>query len=184
MKKNLPLYLYGAIIIAEGVFLILSEDSAFQAIKFPLGMGLIIGSIFAFLTAFTRKRSQVQFAYHEIHALTMLVYGLSVLFCNTLEVLTKLTAFLLVFYGFSELIFCSWLFNLEKKIYYKILLVRVAIALLASIGAVISLSYSYLNIEWTISGFGALFILIGINVILYVPIIQENEGNDVNADTI
>lgn len=184
MKNNLSLYIYGAIIIGEGVLLILSKDSTLQTLKFPLGIGLIIGSILAFFTAFSRQRRQVQFAYHEMHALTMLVYGLSVIFfCKTLEMLTTMTAFLLMFYAFSEIIFCNWLFNLGQKMLYKILIIRLLLGLLIGIGTVISLFHPFVKIEWTMSGFGVLFILIGINIILYVPIIKRKEVNEVQANT-
>lgn len=180
MNKNLPLYLYAAIIIGAGVLLILSKDSTLQTLKFPLGIGLIIGAILAFLTAFSRQRRQVQFAYHEIHALTMLVYGLSVIFfCKTLEMLTTMTSFLLIFYAFSEIIFCNWLFNLGQKVLYKILIIRLLLGLLTGIGTIISLYHPYVNIEWTMTGFGVLFIIIAINIILYVPIIQSKEINEV-----
>jgi hypothetical protein len=176
MKKNLPLYLYGTIIIGEGILLILSGDMPLQTLKFSLGIGLIIGAFFAFLTAFSRQRKQVQFAYHEIHALTMLVYGVSILFfCNTLEALTNFTAFLLIFYAFSEIIFCNWLFNLGKKVLYKIVVIRLLLGLLTGIGTFLALSYTHVNIAWTIAGFGVLFILIGANIVLYVPIIQHEE---------
>ena len=184
MKKNLLLYLYGAIIIGEGILLILSKDITLQILKFPLGIGLIIGAILAFLTAFSRQRIQAQFAYHEIHALTMLVYGLSVIFfCKTLEMLTDFTAFLLIYYTFSEIIFCSWLSNLGQKVIYKISIIRLSLGLLIGIGTIISVYYSKVNIEWTMMGFGVLFILVGINIILYVPILQSKEVNGIQANT-
>ncbi len=184
MIKNLPLYSYGAIIISEGVWLILSRGSVLQTLKLPLGIGLIIGAILAFLTAFSRHKRQVQFAYHEMHALTMLVYGLSVIFfCKSLEMLTNMTASLLLYYSFSEIIFCHWLFNLGERVFYKILFIRLSLGLLTGIGVVISLYYQQVNIEWAMAGFGALFILIGINILFYIPIIQEKGVNEVQANT-
>jgi hypothetical protein len=165
--------------MGEGALLVLSKDSTLQALKFPLGIGLIIGAILAFFTAFSRKRRQVQFAYHELHALAMLVYGFLVLFfCNSLEILINLTAFLLIFYTFSEIIFCNWLFNLGKNISYKILMIRLSLALLTGVGTILSLNYLSINLERTITGFGILFILIGVNIMLYIPIIESTEINE------
>lgn len=176
MKKNLSLYLYGAIIMIEGILLILSKNSTLETVKFTLAIGLIIGAILAFFTAFSRQKRQVQFAYHEMHAFTMLVFGIYVLFfCKSLERLTDITGFVLLFYSFKEMIFCNWLFNLGEKMLYKILIVRLLIGLLTGLGTIISLYYQDINIEWTLKGFGILFILIGLNIILYVPLIQKDQ---------
>ena len=172
MKKFIPIYLYGAIIILEGFVLSFSKNTSFDMIRFPLGIGLIFGALLAFIAAFSRKRKQVQFAYHEMHAMAMIVYGISILlFCNTIDKLISFTAFILIFYSFSEIIFCNWLFNLGQKVVYKILFVRLILGLGIGIGAAISMYFT----DYTIVGFGILFIMIGINIILYVPIMKGNE---------
>jgi uncharacterized membrane protein HdeD (DUF308 family) len=171
MKKHLPIYLYGSIIILVGVFLLFSENSSFQTIKITLGISLIVGAIFAFITAFSRQRQQVQFAYHEMHALAMLAYGISlILLCNSSEKLIAFTSFLFIFYAFSEIIFCNWLFNLAQKVVFKILAIRALLGLLIGIGTVVAMNYT----EFTIQIFGAMFILVGINIILYVPVMKAN----------
>jgi uncharacterized membrane protein HdeD (DUF308 family) len=171
MKKHLPIFLYGSIIILVGVFLLFSENSSFQIIKITLGISLIVGAIFAFITAFSRQRQQVQFAYHEMHALAMLAYGISlILLCNSSEKLIAFTSFLFIFYAFSEIIFCNWLFNLAQKVVFKILAIRALLGLLIGIGTVVAMNYT----EFTIQIFGAMFILVGINIILYVPVMKVN----------
>jgi hypothetical protein len=132
---------------------------------------LIVGAIFAFITAFSRQRQQVQFAYHEMHALAMLAYGISlILLCNSSEKLIAFTSFLFIFYAFSEIIFCNWLFNLAQKVVFKILAIRALLGLLIGIGTVVAMNYT----EFTIQIFGAMFILVGINIILYVPVMKAN----------
>jgi uncharacterized membrane protein HdeD (DUF308 family) len=171
MKKYLPIYLYGSIIILVGIFLLFSENSSFQIIKITLGISLIVGAIFAFITAFSRQRQQVQFAYHEMHALAMLVYGISlILLCNSSEKLIVFTSFLFIFYAFSEIIFCNWLFNLAQKVVFKILAIRALLGFLIGIGTVVAMNYT----EFTIQIFGAMFILVGINIILYFPVMKAN----------
>lgn len=175
MKKYLPIYLYGAIIILAGVFLILSKNITFNVIKLSLGFTLTVAAILAFIAALSRQRKQVQFAYHEMHALAMMGYGISILlFCNSSEKLISFTAFLLIFYTFSEIIFCNWLFNLAQKVVYKILFIRLILGLAIGIGTIISMNFSGSTLE----GFGVLFIMVGINIVLYIPIMKVKEFNE------
>jgi len=176
MKKNLPLLLYGAIIILAGVFLLFSNYSSFNTIRITLGITLTIGAILSFITAFSRQRKQVEFAYHEMHALGMLVYGVSVLFLtNTFETLIYFTSFLFIFYAFSEIIFCNWLFNLGGKVIYKIVIIRLLLGLMVGMGVVVLMYYPDLDKKIDLRGFGLLFILIGINILLYVPIMKPRD---------
>lgn len=176
MKKHLPIYLYGSIIILVGAFLLFSENNSFQIIKITLGISLIVGAIFAFITVFNRQRQQVQFAYHEMHALAMLAYGISIiLLCDSSEKLIAFTSFLFIFYAFSEIIFCNWLFNLGQKVVFKILAIRVLLGLLIGIGTVVAMNYT----EFTLQLFGALFILVGINIILYIPIMKAKQSIEI-----
>jgi uncharacterized membrane protein HdeD (DUF308 family) len=181
MKKNSLIYLYGALIIFAGVFLLFSHSYSFNTVKITLGITLTIGAIFSFLTALSRKRKQVQFAYHEMHALAMVVYGVSVLaFCNSLETLMFFSSFLFLFYALSEIIFCHWLFNLGRKVLYKTVFVRFILGLLIGIGVVIIRYYPHLNKEIDLEGFGFLFIVVGVNILLYVPIMKKTELNGVS----
>ncbi len=169
MKKQLPIYLYGSILIFAGVFLFISENYSFRNIKITLGIALIVGAFLAIITAFTRQSQEVQFSYHELHALTMLVYGISLLvLCNSTENLITFTAFLFIFYALSEIIFCSWLFNLAQKVVFKILVIRVLLGLIIGIGTVVAMNYE----EFSIQLFGVMFILVGINIMLYVPVMK------------
>lgn len=172
MKKHLPIYIYGFIIILVGAFLFISKNSSFEIIKITLGISLIIVAIFAFITAFSRQKQQVQFAYHELHALGMLAYGISIMFlCNSLEKLIAFTSFLFIFYAFSEIIFCNWLFNLGQKIVYKILAIRALLGLSVGFGTIAAMHYT----DYTLQVFGALFIMVGVNIILYVPVMKANQ---------
>jgi uncharacterized membrane protein HdeD (DUF308 family) len=174
MNKFISTYPYGAIIVLAGVFLLFSAYVSFNAIKLTLGISLIIGAIFAILTALSRKRKQASFQYHEMHALAMLVYGVSVLlFANTLETLTNFSIFLFFFYAFSEIIFCLWIFHLENKVDYKIVLVRVSLGLLVGVGTIVIKHYYNINDAIALPGYGILFMIIGINILLYIPIMKK-----------
>jgi len=175
MKKS-PIYLYGAIIIMEGIFLMFSKSYTFDTIKNSIGIALTFGAIVAFFEALSRYRKQVEFSYHEIHVLAMMVYGVSVLFfADTLESLKTFTLFLFIFYTFSEIVFCNWLFNLDRGVINKIVLIRVFLALLVGIGIIVTMFYQGVNETLVIEGFGVLFIIIGINVLLYTPVIKPKE---------
>jgi uncharacterized membrane protein HdeD (DUF308 family) len=174
MKNNLFTHLYGAITIIGGFFLLFSNYFTFQTIKFSLGISLIIGAMLALLRAFFGKRKQIEFSYHEMHALAMMVYGAAVLlFCKNMETLITFTTFLFLFYTVSEIIFCSWLFNLEGSINYGIIFTRLVLGLLVGFGVVILVYCPDVNKEINIEGFGFLFIIIGINIFLYAPVMRN-----------
>lgn len=173
MRKHIPLYIYGLITILSGVFLLISQQNDYSTVRYGLGIVSIVGGIFAIITALSGQRKQVQFAYHEMHGVAMLVYGIAILlFCKSPERLEFLTSFLFIFYAFSEIIFCIWLFNLAQKVILKIAALRVVLALAIGIGAIYASNYT----ESTVEIFGALFILIGINIILYVPIMKQSRN--------
>jgi hypothetical protein len=172
VKNNFPIYLYGAIILLVGLYLIFSENTVFELINVKISIPLIIGSSFAFIAAFSRQRKRIQFAYHEMHALTMLVYGISILvFCYSFEMFFSFTAFLFLFYSFSEIIFCSWLFNLGEKISFRIVIVRIMLGLAVGIGTVVAMYFS----TYSMIVFGILFLTVGINIMLYVPVMIGSE---------
>jgi hypothetical protein len=172
MKKNIPIYLYGLITILAGVFLVVSKDSSLNEIKFKLAITLLVGAFFAFATAAFRQNKQVQFAYHTMHAFAMLLYAIALLFfCNSMERFINFTFYLFIFYSFSEIILCSWIFNLAQKVVFKIVLIRVLLGLVVGIGAVIALNFKLV----TLQVFGVLFIMVGANIMLYVPVMKAKE---------
>jgi uncharacterized membrane protein HdeD (DUF308 family) len=175
MKKQLPVSIYGAMIIIVGFFMLFQESFTFNLLKSFSGTMLITASIIAFVAALTRQRKHTQFAYHELHALAMLGYGIWILlFSNTEEKLITTTSFLFIFYTFSEIIFSIWLFNLKQKVVFKIVLLRVFLGLITGIGVVIAMNYT----KSTLEIFGILFIIVGINIILYIPVMKGSSEND------
>ena len=173
MNKHIPLYIYGSTIIFSGFFLLFSDNSMFDVIKFNMGIAFIFGAFFAFLTALSRQRKQVQFAYHEMHAVAMIVYAIAVLFfCNSLETMISYTTFLLFFYTFSEIIFCYWLFNLLEKVVFKVLAIRFLLGFAVGIGTIAAMNYT----EYALHIFGVVFILVGINVLYYVPAMKTSRS--------
>ncbi|KOY84559.1 hypothetical protein AD998_20415 [bacterium 336/3] len=174
MKKYAPLFIYGFMIISAGLLMIFLRNSLLMSLKLTLGIILAIGAVFAFVTALSRRKKLVQFAYHEMHAIAMISYSIAILFfCQTFETLNYYTTFLFIFYAFSEILFCNWIFNLGQNIIYKIVLVRVMIALFTGIGTVVVTSYANTNQEMIYIGHGVIFIILGINILLYTPIMKN-----------
>ena len=168
-KEYVFIYLYGLITMLSGLFLFYSEGLDFQTVKLILGISLVVGALFAFLSSLAQPRKHVQFAYHEMHALAMLAYGVAVLFFSqTFETLVSFTSFLMIFYAFSEIIFCIWLFNLLENVHYKIIFLRLFVGLGIGVGTVIALHFD----AFTLKLQGILFVLVGIHVLLYVPVMK------------
>jgi len=172
MKKYLPVYLYGIFIVIEGAILLFSKYKPFDMLTVSLGSVSVLGAIFAFISAYSKEDKKIQFSYHFIHGLAMLVYGIIVLvFCYSVESLISITSFLFIFYSVSEIVFASWLFNLGLKVVYKIIIVRFILGIVVGIGTVIGMNYS----TDTLAVFGILFLIVGANVMLYVPVIKGKE---------
>lgn len=174
MKNPIPLYVYGLLLSFAGIFLFCKLYDSFGVLKLTLGIGVLVGSFFAFITAITNNKRKGHFAYHEIHALTLLAFGIAILFfCDSLVTLIHYTTFLFFFYSFSEIIFCIWLFNLRQHVVYSIIFARLIIGMLTGIGTVIAMYYVGFEKETVIMIFGVLFIAIGVNVILYLPVMKR-----------
>ena len=58
MKKYIPIYIYGAIIIFAGILLLFSEKCTFKMIQMTLGVLLTVAALFAFISAFSRKKNK------------------------------------------------------------------------------------------------------------------------------
>jgi len=171
MKNYFAIYTYGAIIILAGLFLLFSENSAFSVVRLTAGIALTIGALFAFLSAMSRMKKQVQFAYHEMHSMAILAYGLSlVLFCSNFEQFMSFTTFLFIFYAVSEITFCTWLFNLKQRTVHKIVIIRLLLGLVIGLGTVVTMNFT----DHVLFIFGTFFILSGINIMLYVPVIKRS----------
>lgn len=180
MKNKSSIILYGLMIILAGTFLLFSRYASFEQIKITLGVTLSAGAILAFIAGYSRVREFIQFAYHEMHALTLLVYGISVLiFSRSINNLIDFTSFLLFFYSFSEIIFSNWLFNLRQRVIYKIIIVRLILGLAIGIGTVLSIN----STKFTLEIFGILFIMVGANILLYAPVMKSIELNAAKLTT-
>ncbi len=176
-KNYFSIYIYGIITLLEGLFLLFAHDIRFDTVIITTGITLTLGSLFAFYASMSNYRKQVQFSYHTLHASAMFAYGIAVvLFSDTIEKFTYITAFLFLFYAFSEVIFCAWLYNLKQKVIFQIMLIRFLLAIGIGIGTVTSLYFHASTFE----GFGAIFIMIGLNIVLYVPVMKRKAASEID----
>ncbi len=176
MSKETSLRLQGILFISTGILAIVFSNASFVFLKYLLIGLLTPAAILGTMTAVKRIKQHVQFIYQEIHTFSIITYVIALLlFCNSFERLISFTAFLFLFYAFSEIVFCNWLFNLEGKANLKVLLVRVLSGLFIGVAVIAILSYSGLNQNLKLVGYGIIFIITGINTFLYKPITAKNK---------
>jgi hypothetical protein len=174
LKKAVPLYVYGTIIIIMGILLMVFNDCSFDFVLRIVVVGAVTAAVFAFVTAIVRDRKQVQYAYHEMHAFAFLTYGLATQFyAKNFDQLIFTTAFLFLYYFFSEIAFSNWIFNLMKKVVVKILLIRLALAVLCGVGTVYVMSLASNDYPRAMFCYGILFVLVGVNILFYRPVMRR-----------
>src|SRR4051812_45928375 len=99
------LIIYAVLIILTGVVLTTLAYYPTRTIQYVVAAGMILSSVFAFLTAYECKSYQVPLKYHALHAGGFIVYGLVILFVATdLPKFFNITSFFLLYYGFTEII--------------------------------------------------------------------------------
>jgi hypothetical protein len=182
MPRKLSLFLSGMFIIIPGLLLIVLHPAPFETIRFTLIAALVPATILGILTSIKRYREHVQFVYQEIHTIGLLIYVIAIAaFCYSFENLNKYSIFLFMFYAVSEIIFCSLLFNLKGKVIINSLIIRIALSFIIGIGATIIVSTQEILQTTKLIGFGVVFALMGINALLYQPIMLQERLP--NADT-
>jgi hypothetical protein len=174
MNKKLFLYLQGSLLLLAGIMLVFLQNQPYDSVNSLLLICLIPSAFFGLIAAIKSFRLKIQFFYQEIHTLSLTVFAITLfLFARDFEWLNDITTFFIMFYTFSEITFCNWLFNLPDRIDSKILIVRISLALFCGIGAVVIYSYSAINQNLKLVGFGVIFIAIGINILLFKPVIKN-----------
>lgn len=176
-KEIVPVYLYSYAIMFAGLSLAFITETNFHWIKPIVGILTLIGSAIAFFTAISRHKRRVEFVYHEIHALSFLIFGNSLLFlCDNMKDLSLIISYLLFIYAFSEIVFCNLLYNLGQRAVIRTVGIRLTIAIIVGVGAVAAISFR----ESSFLIFAFLLVLIGVNVIFYVPILKYGPSRRLN----
>jgi uncharacterized membrane protein HdeD (DUF308 family) len=127
MFKYQSISVYGFLIILAGVSLLIKSDSNITTHALIVSLIIISSAIIAGIVALKTSGNKVQSRYHTLHAVGLLFYGIFLFFNpKTVSEFSDVTALFFIFYGFSEIIFCFWLFNLEAKISVFQLVLRLA----------------------------------------------------------
>lgn len=173
IRKEISLLLNGSFILLTGLMLLFLQNASLEWVKYTVAGLMLTAAFFALITAMNRNKQNVQFAYHEMHALSIFVYAVAVLFfCPSFSRFNYFTSSLLLFYTFSEITFAFWLFNLKKDINPGVVIVRLALGLLVGVGPVILLAHTASTNEVKLMSIGVFFILIGVNILLYKPVMK------------
>ena len=174
MTKYLSLQIYGLLIVLAGLSLILFQYFFLQINIQFVSVCILVSAAFAFLTAYKSKHKQSRFKYHRIHAIGMVIYGVAILLPAFYSLkFIHLTTFYLIYYGVVEMIFCFMLFNLKSVLGLEILIIRLITGFIIYIVASLLLFYINMNKSYVVIGDGILFIISGLQVIFYLPIVKK-----------
>lgn len=174
MKNPTALYLCGIITIISGIGVFLIGAYNVSTLKYFLSISILLAGFLALVTALSLRKKQVPFAYHGIHAFALITYALILMFtASNNEFIIFLTAFLFIFYAVSEIIFCASVFNIQSKVNYQMLMIRISLGLLVGIATAFVMTYTLINMEIQLIVYSIIFILIGVNVLLYKPILSK-----------
>jgi uncharacterized membrane protein HdeD (DUF308 family) len=174
MFKYQSISVYGFLIILSGVSLLIKSGSDIKIHALVLSLTLILSSIIAGVAALKTLTNKVQSRYHTLHAVGLLFYGIFLFFYpKTVSEFSDITALFFIFYGFSEIIFCFWLFNLEAKISIFQLVLRLALGFVFFLSSILMIGLRHPYQAAELISAGVIFIIIGTQVVLTVPIVTK-----------
>ncbi len=159
--------LYGLLITITGVLLILLSKDLSRIIQYAVAAGMLLSSFFAFVTADKSKGSETPFKFNWLLGLGMVVYALAILMYGSAfdRFITVIMAFLLYF-GIVEIIFGFSLMAYKKSISLQLIVFRMIIGLLMTIGAVLIFGLAVVDKNASLLFAGALIFLSGANFIV------------------
>ncbi|MEP7195922.1 MAG: hypothetical protein ABI851_05340 [Saprospiraceae bacterium] len=175
MNRYETLAIYAFLIMVIGVILISFSFYPTLSMHFIIGFGMLFSSIFAYLTAYKSKNLQIPLKYHGLHALSMSLYGIMILFYgNQIDLFLIITIYFLLFYGIAEIIFSLQILLLRiQNIKLTIVASRLGVGFFIATGAILVLATSSLNQNNAIMFAGFVFIFIGFNTIIFKTVLKR-----------
>ncbi len=175
MNKYQSLTIYSILIILTGVILISLAYYPIRELQYTVASTIIASAVFAFLTAYKSKDLEIPLHYHALHGVGMLIYGLVILFFATdVKKFFDVTIYFLLYYGMSEIIFCFQLFMLKQKyISWRLIVARLIIAFVISMGAIVILLVSNSNQNVALMAAGGIFVFSGIFLIIFKTVLKK-----------
>jgi hypothetical protein len=182
MTKYQSLIVYGLLIVMTGTVLLIFEFNASPSIRFPVALGILSSAVFAMITTVKSKNLQVPFKYHGMHALGLTAFAASILILGTdVLKLLNITAFFMLFFGITELIFGMQLLMLKASISLPILIFRLVIGFAQGLGSIVILQLSYLKQSDALLGSGIGLVVAGISIISFKTILQVLDVPDAKS---
>jgi hypothetical protein len=190
MTKYTSLYIYALLLMVSGFVLLGLVESPYKLMTETFFIVILLTAAFAGITSFYCKPYQVPMNYHGMHAIGLLLYGISILMLTEdLEKFYVFTVFYLLYYGIAEIIFGLQMLLQKDKMIFRVVAIRLAIGFfiaLTVVGLYIS-SGKYVNLINAIKMIGVLFILSGINLLFYKDVLKklyQKENIITKADAI
>jgi hypothetical protein len=167
------LIVYSVLVIITGIVLMSLAYYPFVNIRYTVAGGMILSSIFAFITAYKCRPFQVPTKYHALHAGGFMIYGLLlILMAKNIQQFSHITTIFLLYYGFVEIIFCLEILMMKQNLMMQTIFFRLIIGLVILTGAATILSTSYIDQNMAVISAGVVFIISGINLILFRTILK------------
>lgn len=174
MFKYQSISVYGFLIITAGISLLIKSDSEIKTHALIVSSIMIISALISGFVALKTQANKVQSRYHTLHTVGLLFYGILLFFYpKTLSDFSDVTALFFIFYGFSEIIFCFWLFNLQAKISLSQLITRLILGFVFFLSSLLMIGLRHPYPSTELISAGVIFIIIGIEVILTAPIVTK-----------
>ena len=171
--------LYGVLIGVTGVFLLLLSYNPSRIIQYGVAAGVFLGSFFAFVSASKSKASEVLLKYNWLIGLGMFTYALAILiYASTFDRFITITMAFLLYFGVVEIILGFALLAYKKSIRLQLIVVKMIIGLLMTIGAVSIIGLAYFDKNISLLVAGALILFSGINFILLANAVRKIAGRN------
>ena len=168
--------MYAILLMISGFVLIGLVETTYKLLSETFFFTIILSAAFASVTAFKCKQDQVPLNYHALHAIGLLLYGLSFLIlAQDFDKFYLYTIFYLLYYGLAELIFGIQMLLQKDKMLFRVIVIRLAIGFtiaITAVGLYISL-HKYIEMKNAIKVIGGLFILSGVNLILFKTVLKS-----------
>lgn len=168
MTRFLAQYLYGILIAVTGILLAVLSFDPSRTIQYVVAAGMLLSSIFAFLSAQKSRNAEVGLKYHVLQAVGTLAYAVAILvYATTPERFITISFAFFLYFGITEIIFGFELLGFKQKLSLHIIVIRMLIGFILTIGAVLIYITASLNESTSLLIAGILIACSGVHFILF-----------------
>ena len=171
--------LYGFLISVTGIFLLLLSYQPSRIIQYNVAAGMFLSSFFAFVTANKSRGSEIPLKYNWLLGVGMFAYALAILiYGSTFNRFITISMAFLLYFGITEIIFGFGLMAYKKTISLQIIVSRMIIGLLMTIGAVLILGIAVVDKNTSLLVAGILIFLSGVNSIMLANAMRKSSRHE------